>query len=185
MYTSFPRSMSRNHESFAKGVEKTIGLGIEPGNVSSFANTVGVLSYMTLSTWERKMMLYKSLGLSHEEALTMFKNQPSCFALSDKRTKIKMDFFTQKLGISPSRLVSYPNIFLLSLEKRIFPRCCVLKLLITKGFIQTILLYHFRMTAQNFFHTFVEEYKDRVPEIVDAYNGKFEFEGLKLTNVLE
>ncbi|KMZ64977.1 hypothetical protein ZOSMA_33G00050 [Zostera marina] len=178
MYTSFPRSMTRDNNWFAKGVEKAMDLGIEPSEVSKFSNLVGVLSYMSPSTWERKMMLYKSMGWSTEETLLLFKTHPFCFRYSDKLTKKKLEFFLHTLRYSPKRLISYPNLFRLSLEKRIRPRCSVLGVLIAKGLIKTISLSNLMMSEDKFLGVFVAKYKDCVPEVEEAHNGKLHFKGL-------
>lgn len=177
MFTLFTSCISRNPSRFAKAVEKTMDMGFKPSKVSSFVHAVGVLSYMKESTWERKVMLYKSLGWSREDTLLVFKRNPLCLGISDKHIKNKMNFFTQKMGYSPKHLISVPLLLRFSLEKRIIPRCSVMSLLMAKGLINTISLYNLKIPTVKFLGKFVDKYKDQVPEVVEAYNGKLDFKG--------
>ncbi|KMZ62653.1 hypothetical protein ZOSMA_44G00530 [Zostera marina] len=178
MYTRRPYIMARNPNFLARVIEKALDLGIHPSKPSLFVDAIFVLLSSKSSTWDKKVMFCRSLGWSREETLLVFKRQPLSFTLSNTLLKKKMDFFTQKLGLSPKRLVSYANVLRFSLEKRIIPRCSVLSLLIAKRLIKTISLHHLKISEDKFLSKFVEDYKDQVPEVVEAYNGKLDFKGL-------
>ncbi|CAK9178080.1 unnamed protein product, partial [Ilex paraguariensis] len=76
----------------------------------------------------------------------------------------------------------HPNLFLLSLEKRIIPRCSVLQLLMSKDLFEwnNNLMRVFLMTEKTFLENFVTKYQHLVPEVVKAHGGEREFQGFNL-----
>ncbi|CAK9167518.1 unnamed protein product [Ilex paraguariensis] len=82
-----------------------------------------------------------------------------------------MGFFVQKLNFQPTRISRRPNILLLSLEKRIIPRCSVWLLLMSGDLIKgdVNLTTAIAMKEKNFLENFVIKYQHMVPEVVNAY----------------
>lgn len=89
-----------------------------------------------------------------------------------------MDFFLNKLRWTTSRLSNHTDVLTYSLEKRIIPRCSVLQVLGSKNstsesyMLSSILV----MTEKGFVNNFVTAHKDKVPGVMEAYQGKLRFD---------
>ncbi|BFG32355.1 hypothetical protein CerSpe_186290 [Prunus speciosa] len=135
---------------------------------------------MSKELWEQKLETYRSLGLSKDEIYSAFRKQPMCMINSVKKIHKLMSFFMNKLNMKPSMISKYPDLLLLSLEKRIIPRCSVLQLLLSQGFIKEDVIkvpYVLKMTDKSFRQRILSKYEAAVPDIVKAYKGKIEFQG--------
>ncbi|XP_017223482.1 uncharacterized protein LOC108199961 [Daucus carota subsp. sativus] len=176
MITKYGQSVGVKHDKFCKVVLKVKDMGFDLSS-SYFREAVLCLSFLTESAWESRCEVYRSFGLSNHDIITMFKKQPAVMSFSEKRIWEMLDFFVHRLRWSPSRLSTTPNVFLFGLEKRIIPRCSVLQALVSNKcdikdiMLQTIL----KMDESRFLKTFVTKYEDKVPEIMDAYQGKLTF----------
>ncbi|XAR54435.1 hypothetical protein NMG60_11029554 [Bertholletia excelsa] len=162
-------------ERFNKIVSDVTGMGFSP-KASSFADAL--IAKRTDSIWNQKERMYKSFGFSEKEILSMFRKQPRALSYSEKSIRKSVEFFVRKLHWSPSQFSARPYVLTYSLEKRIIPRCSVLQVLVLKNRIKksmgvpSLLI----MTEKNFFSKFVNEYMEKIPEVLDAYQGKLEFD---------
>ncbi|OVA06456.1 Mitochodrial transcription termination factor-related [Macleaya cordata] len=84
---------------------------------------------------------------------------------SEKKITGIMDFLVNQMGYSPSILAQRPAVLMLSLEKRIIPRCLVVRILVSKGLIKK----QFRITTvltqveRFFLKNYVIKYEQEVP----------------------
>ncbi|XP_077247617.1 uncharacterized protein LOC143887414 [Tasmannia lanceolata] len=158
---------------FSEVVMEVKEMGFDPAS-SLFVVAVIALSVMSKPTWERKSEVFRSFGWSDDEILSAFKKQPWYMITSEKKVKKVMDFFVHKMDRNPSFLSRHPNLLLLSLEKRIRPRCMVLQVLVSKDILEkdfnlsTILI----LSEKEFMVNYVTKNEERVPEILSAYQGK-------------
>lgn len=124
-----------------------------------------------------KSELFRSFGFRDDEIIYMFKKQPLCFISSADRTKRVLEFLVNRLCWSPSQIAISPNVLLYSLEKRMIPRCSVLQVLESKNVTsKKSLLTVLVMTERKFLNDFVVEHQDKVPEVMDAYQGKIVYD---------
>ncbi|KAF6134617.1 hypothetical protein GIB67_010113 [Kingdonia uniflora] len=150
-------------------VEK-LGFGLKS---KRFILALAMVTKLSESRWEQKMGAYKSLGWSEEEILSAFRLQPHVMLCSVEKIKNIMAFFVNKLGWSPSAVSKYPNLMMLSLEKRIIPRCSVLQILFSKGLVKknasipSLLI----LSERAFLEKFVIKYQSEIPELGKAYVG--------------
>ncbi|XP_024016867.1 transcription termination factor MTERF4, chloroplastic-like [Eutrema salsugineum] len=79
------------------------------------------------------METFLSLGFTRDEFTMMVKRYPPCIGLSAETVKKKTEFVVEKMNWSLKALVLFPPVFGYSLEKRIVPRCNVIKALMSKG----------------------------------------------------
>ncbi|KAJ4960995.1 hypothetical protein NE237_020905 [Protea cynaroides] len=152
-------------------------MGIDPSSCS-FYLAIYSLTMMSQQKWEMKREVFKTFGWSDDEFRMAFKVQPMVMFTSEKKLRLLTDFFGKDLHLKPSAVAKYPNLFLLSLEKRIIPRCAVLQVLMSKGLIRknvniVSLLY---MNKQSFEKRYVISYEGTA-EVIKAYEGKMEFVG--------
>lgn len=77
------------------------------------------------------------------------------------------NFLVNKMGRQPSAVAQVPSVLMHSLEKRIIPRCSIIRVLLSKGLINedTPIRSSSLVTSSNkrFSDTFVTKYLDQVP----------------------
>ncbi|XP_041018554.1 uncharacterized protein LOC121260671 isoform X2 [Juglans microcarpa x Juglans regia] len=171
-----PRSLLVRTCRFSKIVNEVMKLGFDPNSLL-FVLAIRSMAVMSEALWEKKVEALRSFGLSKDEIDSAFKQQPMCMITSEKKIMKVMGFFVNNLKMKPSMISKNPNLLLLSLEKRIIPRCSVLQLLMSKGLIEedTSILHTFKMTEKTFVEKLVEKYQNEVPDVIRAHQGKIEF----------
>ncbi|KAL5543950.1 hypothetical protein UlMin_007734 [Ulmus minor] len=157
-------------------VAEVLKLGFVPTNLL-FSLAIRSLA-VSNTLWEQKLEAYGSFGLSKEEIYSAFRIQPMFMLTSEKKIKKLMDFFINKLNVEPQVISKNPNLLMLSLEKRIIPRCSVLQLLVSAGLIKEnriipVLLF----TEKKFVEKVVKKFQDKLPDILKAYRDEIEFQG--------
>ncbi|KAG7954280.1 hypothetical protein I3843_11G009100 [Carya illinoinensis] len=178
MFFIKPKSMLLSNNHLSEIVHEVTRLGFDPNNLP-FVLAISSMAQNGKTLWEQKVEAFKSFGLSKDEIYSAFKLQPMCMNSSEKMIKKLMDFFVNKLKMKPSMISKNPNLLLLSLERRIIPRCSVMQLLISKGLIKedTNIVHMFKMTEMKFVEKFVSKYQKEVPNVINAHSGKIEFQG--------
>ncbi|KAJ4877387.1 Mitochondrial transcription termination factor family protein [Raphanus sativus] len=76
---------------------------------------------------------FLELGFSRDEFVMIVKRFPTCIGLSVELVKKKAEFFSKEMDWPLKAVVLYPSVLGYSMEKRIVPRCNVIKALISKG----------------------------------------------------
>ncbi|KAF6176343.1 hypothetical protein GIB67_011132 [Kingdonia uniflora] len=178
LISSHPLALMRKPVSLEVAILKAKNLGFNPES-KGFLSSVEMLA-LSESTWEKKMVAYKNFGLSEGEFFLAFKLQPLFVKSSEKKIKKLMDFFVKKLGWSASVLSKYPNLMILSLERRIIPRCSVLQILFSKGILlkkDVNIPSELNKSGKFFLTKFVTKYQDKIPELMDAQQGRIVFTG--------
>ncbi|VVA21791.1 PREDICTED: mRNAion termination factor [Prunus dulcis] len=178
MFLINPRTLLLKGSRVSEIIGDVKELGFDP-NKMLFALAVCTMARMSKACWEQKLETYRSLGLSKDEIYSAFRKQPMCMINSVKKIHKLMPFFMNKLNMKPSMISKNPDILLFSLEKRIIPRCSVLQLLLSQGFIKEDVKFPYvlKMTNKNFRLRILSKYEAVVPDIVKAYKGKIEFQG--------
>ncbi|RWR79668.1 Mitochodrial transcription termination factor-related [Cinnamomum micranthum f. kanehirae] len=175
LITTSPRALVHIPERFRETVEIVKEIGFNPVTLN-FILAVRVVAGLSKLNWERKIELYKSLGWSGDEVLSAFRKQPLCMITSEKKIKRVVSFFVDELGWKPSAVSKYPNILLLSIDKRIVPRCSVVCLLMSEGLVKKDLRIYsvLQLNENSFYEKFVSKFQERVPKVLKAYEGKME-----------
>ncbi|KAF2322061.1 hypothetical protein GH714_006138 [Hevea brasiliensis] len=171
--TQCPSVMCREVGKFAEGVKKVLKLGFDSSKLT-FVEAVRVFHHMSHKTWEHKIEVYRRCGFSEDEIWLIFRKHPMCMALSEKKVMDTVDFLVCKMGWQPAAVARRPITLCLSLEKRIMPRCSVVRVLLLKGLIQgdIHLSSVFMASEKLFLERFVIKYQEHVPQLLDIYQGK-------------
>ena len=117
------------------------------------------------STFQHKMEVYRRWGLTDDEIMLMFRLDPLCIKSSEKKIMSVMVCLVNEIDWEPAAIARCPSIFARSLEKKIIPRCSVLKVLQMKGLVKKdlCLFFFFCFSEKNFLD---------VPELLNVYQGK-------------
>ncbi|XP_059631373.1 uncharacterized protein LOC132274185 [Cornus florida] len=132
-----------------------------------FLSAIRTISSMTKENWELKLELFKSMGFSEDDILSVFRRLPQVFAVSERKIKAITQFFLSTGKCDISFLVKNPNLLLLSVENRLKPRLRVMEvlekrnLLLKKPSFTTV----FQRSDKKFFEKYVLPYSDEVGEL--------------------
>lgn len=137
---------------------------------SMFGSALGSLLWISKSARERKVNAYKKWGLSDEEILIAFRRFPQYLTVSDVKMRVIMDILVNQLGLESSIIVKRPVLLGLSLEKRVLPRCSVLKILLSKGLINKKRSGFALLCPERLFlEKFVTCYEVEAPQLLKIY----------------
>ncbi|KAM5551622.1 hypothetical protein ABKV19_026459 [Rosa sericea] len=89
-----------------------------------------------------------------------------------------MDFLVNKMGWPSVIIAKYPIVFYYSLQKRIIPRCSVLKVLFSKGLINENLskLHVLVYAEEQFLEMFVTKFVNQIPQLLSVYQGNVDIQ---------
>ncbi|CAA7036677.1 unnamed protein product [Microthlaspi erraticum] len=117
---------------------------------------------------------FLGLGVSRDEFKTMIKRFPHCIAYSAESMKKKFEFLVEKMDWPLEDLVLIPTIIGYSMEKRIVPRCNVIKALMSRGLIGSVnppISSVLICRDDEFLKRYVMKHGKLVPELMDIYTG--------------
>ncbi|KAL6210427.1 hypothetical protein ACLB2K_015659 [Fragaria x ananassa] len=175
LITYYAHSVMGKPDLFSQLVGQVQQLGFDP-HKSSFVQAMHALSRKG-TTWKRCQQAYRSWDWSDNDILSAFKLFPLCMTKSEKKIMETMDFLVNKMGWHSHKIAKYPHVLCYSLEKRIIPRCSVVKVLLLKGSIKEenlSLATVIKVPDKYFLSCFVTRYLDSVPELLNVYHGKLE-----------
>ncbi|TQE03518.1 hypothetical protein C1H46_010833 [Malus baccata] len=165
------------HEQFGALVDEVKEMGFDPKK-STFVTAMRALcGKSSRSIWNRNREIYRrSWGWSEDDLVSAFRKNPQCMILSEKKIMQVMDFLVNKMGWSSRLIATCPVVLCFSLEKRIIPRCLVVKVLLMKGLVdEDLSLAYVLLPAENkFLERFVTRYTDQVPQLSSVYDGKLD-----------
>ena len=170
---NYPSKLQLKNEKFLEIVKKVVERGFNPMQVA-FIHAVQVFAGMSESTWELKMEIYRRWGMSNDEIMLLFRAFPICMSLSEKNIMSTMGFLVNKMGWKLTAITRVPSCLSFSLEKRIIPRCLVVKVLILKGLVRKDLGFGSFLipTEDEFLGRFVIKYQNQIPELLNLYKGE-------------
>lgn len=116
---------------------------------------------------------FLELGFTKDEFVMIIKRHPQCVGLAADSVKKKTKFLVKTMGWPLKVVASTPIVLGFSLEKFIFPRCNVIKALMSKGLICEIPAISTVLTSPKlkFLKLFVEKHKDVSPDLISIFTG--------------
>ncbi|EEF41625.1 uncharacterized protein LOC8287161 [Ricinus communis] len=176
LLTNFPEAVLQRHGEFNKVVKEVKEMGFDPKK-SIFVMAVHAISGKSnKAIWNKCFEVYKRWDWSKDDIFAAFKKHPHCMMLSEKKIMLAMDFFVNKMGLPSKVIAQCPVLLFFSLEKRIVPRCRVIRVLMNKGLVKkdvslaTVLV----PTEKCFLDRFVIKYEEEVPLLLRVYEGKID-----------
>ncbi|XP_031260285.1 uncharacterized protein LOC116118434 [Pistacia vera] len=179
--TCYAPIVLQKREKFDKNVKKVIEMGFDPQKCG-FIHAMKVFASMTESTLEQKFDLFRRWGWSDEDIMLVFRKYPICMNASEIKIMNVMDFLVNNMGWQSTDIALSPDVFLMSLEKRVIPRCLVIKFLQSKGLVKKnlSLCACVHPVEKVFLDRFVTKYLDQVPELINIYQSKEGFQALDM-----
>ncbi|XP_010545033.1 PREDICTED: transcription termination factor MTERF8, chloroplastic [Tarenaya hassleriana] len=174
LVTHFPEAVMQRNEYFRRIAEQAKEMGFDPKK-STFVLAIHTLSgKANQSTWEKCFEVYKRWGWSEDDIMRAFKKHPHCMMLSERKINRSMEYLVKEMGWEPRRIVQCPLVLFFSLEKRIIPRCSVIRVLVSKGLVNEdwSLASVLAPVEDVFLDKFVTKYAEQVPELMLVYRGK-------------
>jgi mTERF domain-containing protein len=119
----------------------------------------------------RLEFLKSTLGCTESEVATIVSKQPNILGYSEEGLLRKIQFWIKVVGVEPQYIVKRPTMLSYSLEKRLLPRHCVMKVLQKKGLLSSkMAFYSFALIGEETFKLkHIDCHKDSVPGLADAY----------------
>ncbi|CAI9778493.1 unnamed protein product [Fraxinus pennsylvanica] len=169
MLTHYPHSVQTKCDKFKRNVDKAMQMGFDPSRML-FIRAVHVLCEISEQAWENRIKVYRSFGLSDTEIVSAFRSHPLCMKLSEEKITRGMEFYVNEMSWSPAKVARCPVALFYNLERRIIPRCRVIKILIEKGFVKeySTSISFLSISDPQFLTKFVLNYKNDLPEIMDV-----------------
>ncbi|XP_059629866.1 uncharacterized protein LOC132272790 [Cornus florida] len=132
-----------------------------------FLPAIQAIRSMSIENWELKLEVFKSLGFSEDDILSVFRRAPVVFSLSESKINeiTRLLLSTGKCDIS--YVVNHPFLLTLSVENRLKPRLRVLEVLESRNLLLKMpsLATVFPLTDKRFFEKYVLPYLDEVGEL--------------------
>ncbi|KAF8408733.1 hypothetical protein HHK36_004801 [Tetracentron sinense] len=167
-----PRSILQSSDRFNEILEKIKDMGFDSQS-STFVLAINVIAGTTETTWQGKLAVYRRWGWSEDQIHSAIRKQPLCMLTSEKKIMEVMDFLVNIMGWKSSVIANCPSLLLLSLEKRIIPRCSVIQVLLSKGLIGKDLSLSsvLKASEKDFLKKYVTKYLVEVPQLLEVYQG--------------
>ncbi|KAF3545164.1 hypothetical protein DY000_02002617 [Brassica cretica] len=173
LLTHFPEAvMQKNHE-FREITKQAKEMGFNPQK-TTFVLAIHALSGKgNRSIWDKCFEVYQRWGWSEDDIMCAFKKHPHCMMLAERKINRTMEFLVKEMNMAPRSIAGCPVVLLFSLDKRIIPRCSVVKMLASKGMVKedwslTSLLVP---VEKVFLEKLVIKYEEELPELMDMYRG--------------
>lgn len=94
---------------------------------------------------------------------------PGTLGLSEKSLLPKIQFLINEVGLEPQDILQRPSLLTYSLEKRLVPRYCVMKILLAKGLTNSNFCTLATIGEKKFRLMFIDRHKDSVSGLAHAY----------------
>ena len=169
-------TICQRSDKFSENVKKVVEMGFNPLKFT-FLDALQAFCQTTESTRQQKKEIYRRWGWSEDEILLAFRTRPECMRLSEKHVMKVLDFLVNKMGWQPAAVSRDPVAICLNFEKRVVPRCSVVKVLLLKGLVKKVMRSStfLKLTERDFLDKYVIKHQDNVPQLLDLYQGKVSF----------
>ncbi|RLN12217.1 hypothetical protein C2845_PM09G10290 [Panicum miliaceum] len=101
-----------------------------------------VVAFVDKEVVDRRIQLLHNVGFSKDDVLAIVRKQPLVLGLSEQKVRGNVDFLMKDVGLEVSYIVRRPVLLMYSVERRLLPRRCLLKVLREKGLLKGELDYY-------------------------------------------
>lgn len=141
-----------------------------PKGSKMFARFLHVISWAGKENMDRRLRCLNSLGFSKKQIWEILRRRPNILLLTEENLKHHVDFLVKFAGLTLADFDKDPLLFQLSLEKRVIPRCRVIKALESMGFLKTKMHFRhiLRMSEKSFLEIYVDS-NEKSSVLLDIY----------------
>ncbi|CAA7029832.1 unnamed protein product [Microthlaspi erraticum] len=136
-------------------------LGFASGDVWEIFKKSPIFLALSEKKIANSVEAFVGLGFSRDEITRILKNFPWCVNLSAETVKKKTEFLVKKMNWPLKAVALSPQVLGYSMEKRIVPRCNVIKALMSKGSKLPSMEYVLKSTNEVFLNRFVRKLDDK------------------------
>ncbi|MBA0797699.1 hypothetical protein Gohar_008370, partial [Gossypium harknessii] len=180
MFNYHPWSFVMLPDRFKEIVKDVKEMGFNPLLVK-FLHAVILFRKVSKPAMESKFDVYKKWGWSDDEIWEAFRRYPGVLEASKEKITAILDFLVNEMGFQSLILANHPSVISRSLEKRIVPRALFARELLSKGLIKDLKFsVVFGTSEKVFVQRFVNQYKDKAPELLKLYEEKLKFAVMKI-----
>ncbi|KNA21872.1 hypothetical protein SOVF_039270 [Spinacia oleracea] len=167
---SFPRLFLQKHEIIRDCVRRVDEMGLRRDS-KMYIHGLRVLKSMTLEKWESKLKLFKNLGFSEGDILSVFRRTPQVFAVSEKKILEVSKLLLSYENVDVAFLVQHPELFIFSAGSRIRPRMEIIGVLLSKSLLlkEPSLTTLCKLDDEAFILRYVIPYVGEVGEVGEKY----------------
>ncbi|CAL4966994.1 unnamed protein product [Urochloa decumbens] len=166
-----PVLFTKEPERVMEVVARADKLGV-PRNSAMFKRALEIVHNQNPRTISAKMdFLKKALACSESEVAIAICQMPPLLAASVGKLGRVVEFLKVDVGLEPGYIVRRPQLFSLSVEKRLIPRHYVIKVLKAKGLVKKDIDFHsvVCLNEERFAERMLERHKESVPGLAGAY----------------
>ncbi|XP_078172488.1 transcription termination factor MTERF8, chloroplastic-like [Carex rostrata] len=165
-----PRLIKGRTEVLKMKAEEAELLGVSRSS-GTFVHALITVYFLSQSTIDAKLNIFRNLGLSHEQVTLMISKAPNLLNRSEKAVGRIMEFLIKEAGCDKIDVVRNPSLLTYSLENRLIPRSIVQKLLMSKGLPvgQRAFISFVAPTETQFVKKFILQYEHVIPGLHKAY----------------
>ncbi|XP_010418186.1 PREDICTED: transcription termination factor MTERF2, chloroplastic-like [Camelina sativa] len=176
MFKKCPSFLNHSEKKIVRSIETLKKCGLVEDEVLSlmkkFPQCVGASEKKILNSIDT----FLCLGFSRDEFVILAKRFPQCLILSAETVTKKTEFVVKKMNWPLKSVITTPAMFGYSMEKRIVPRCNVIKALMSKGFLESELPLMSSVlvcTNEEFLNKYVRNHDDKelVHELMAIFTG--------------
>lgn len=141
-----------------------------PKGSKMFARVLRIIFWAGKENMDRRLRCLNSLGFSKKQISEILRRRPEILLLSEENLKHHVDFLVKFAGLTLADFDKDPLLFQLSLEKRVIPRCRVIKALKSMGFLKTKMHFRhiLRMSEKSFLEIYVDS-NEKSSVLLDIY----------------
>lgn len=152
----------------AKRAEELLGVSCWS---QMFVHALSIVATVNEITIISRVDYLKSLGLSQEEVAIVISKVPMLLKITEESLGRKMEFLMEEAGCGKIDVVHNPTLLLYSMEKRLFPRSIVRKMLMLKGLpvANKAFVSFMQSSEKDFLEKFVLPYEHAIPGLGQAY----------------
>ena len=154
-------------------VQRAEELGVERSS-RMLSRALAVVAFVDKEVIDRRIQLLHNLGFSKDDVLAVVRKQPLVLGLSEQKIQGNVDFLTKDVGLELSYIVRRPVLLMYSVERRLLPRHCLLKVLREKGLVKgkPDCFGTASIGEKIFVEKYVRPFKNHVPGLTDDYASK-------------
>ncbi|CAN7120528.1 transcription termination factor MTERF4, chloroplastic-like [Brassica rapa] len=160
-------------------VYKTLGFTVE--DIWEIFRSTPTFLKVSKTKMLSSMETFLGLGFSRDEFAMMVKRYPLCIEYSTESVIKKTEFLLKEMNWTVKAVALHPQVAGYSLDKRIVPRCNVIKALLSKGLIGSELppvSSVLSCTDPKFLNKYVMKHDELVPELLAIYKGQVDHKSL-------